>query len=183
MKNRKRVIWSNMDSLNADDWRGEYEDHLDISDLDGDASNDAEVLDWAYEMNSIYLDDERANLNIPVAGDIVAIGDIGTWRGVFKGHKMIGANISDCLYSDCDRVEWYVDLYGNMRATAIHHDGRNHYLYRQIRPTLSDEQLNNFLDKAYLGKLSKTDITRYTTRLGDLIGDVYGWRFAGRRPA
>lgn len=44
----------------------------------------------------------------------------------------------------------------------IYHDGANHYLYREIKESVSDEQLENILDKIYTGSCTKADISRYT---------------------
>ncbi|MBC5727823.1 hypothetical protein H8R91_04660 [Ruminococcus sp. NSJ-71] len=38
-------------------------------------------------------------------------------KGGVMGYKMIDSgNIKDCLYSDTDYTEWYVDKYGDLRA-------------------------------------------------------------------
>ena len=43
------------------------------------------------------------------------IGDLGRWHGRVSGYKMIDSgNIKDCLYSDTDYTEWYVDKYGDV---------------------------------------------------------------------
>ena len=78
--------------------------------------------------------------------------------------------------------KWYVDQYGNLRFTGHHHDGTNKVLYRMFRPELTDEQRENFTNKIYDGKATNADISRYTVRIGDYIGDVYGWKFSGKRP-
>lgn len=57
----------------------------------------------------------------------------------------------------------------------IYHDGTNHYLYRKIKESVSDEQLENFLDKIYTGSCTKADISRYTKSIGTHICDVYGF--------
>jgi len=59
-------------------------------------------------------------------------------------------------------ARWYVDGYKNLRADMIYHDGANHYLYREIKESVSDEQLENILDKIYTGSCTKADISRYT---------------------
>ena len=79
------------------------------------------------ETNYDYLSDERVNLNVQLSQPIIVIGDIGRWNGRVAGYKMIeSGNIKDCLYSDTDYTEWYVDKYGDLRADAVHHDGTNH---------------------------------------------------------
>lgn len=130
------------------------------------------------ETNSSYLDDERANLNIQETQPIIVIADLGRWNGRFQGYKMIeSGNIKDCLYSDTDYSEWYVDKLGDFRADAIHHDGTNHYLYRAFKDGTTPEQIERLQDKIYLGVATRSDITRVTKRLGDDIGKVYGWDF------
>jgi hypothetical protein len=86
-------------------------------------------------------------------------------------------NIKDCLYADCDTAEWYVDEHGDMRGTAHHHDGTNHYLYRAIKPDVTDEQVERLQSRIYNRQVTGADIARVTERLGDHIGAVYGWRF------
>lgn len=81
----------------------------------------------------------------------------------------------DCLYSEMDMCEWYVDKYGDLRADAVHHDGRNHYLYRVYKDTATDCQIENLKAKIYNGKATRADITRVTRRLGDDIAAVYGF--------
>jgi len=69
-----------------------------------------------------------------------------------------------------------------LRFTGHHHDGTNKVLYRMFRPELTDEQRENFTNKIYDEQATNADISRYTVRLGDYIGDVYGWKFSGKRP-
>jgi hypothetical protein len=164
------TVWSNID-LDAEDWRDELQtEYPDIS--------EDELYQMMYESNDEYLIDERANLNIQLSQPIIVIGDLGRWNGRVMGYKMIDSgNIGDCLYSDTEMTEWYVDKYGDLRADAIHHDGTNHYLYRAFKDNVSDEQIEKLQDKIYFGKATRADITRVTKRLGDEIGKVYGWDF------
>ena len=89
-------------------------------------------------------------------------------------------NIKDCLQSDCDMNEWYVDKLGDLRCTAIHHDGTNYYLYRTFKDNATDSQIERLQEKLYDGTATRQDITRITRRLGDDIGKVYGWKFPAR---
>lgn len=167
---KERTIWQNYD-LNYEDWKADLEE--DYPDEDG--YNEQFRIDRMYEINDEYLDDERINLNIRTNG-IVALGDIGRWNGRVSGYKEIkSGNIADCLYSDCDYCHWYVDRYKNFRMTGHHHDGTNYVLYREWKDGITEEQKENFLDKAYYGKLTKNDISRYTKSLGKKIAEVYGW--------
>ncbi len=179
MKDRQ-IVWSNW-NLEAEGWREAYKDFLEANELDSDPNSEEALYKWIVETNDEYLSDERENLNIQFAQPIIVIGDLGRWNGRVMGYKMIDSgNIKDCLYSDTDFTEWYVDKYGDLRADAVHHDGTNHYLYRVFKDGVTDEQIERLQDKIYFGKATRADITRVTRRLGDEIGKVYGWNFQKR---
>ena len=170
----KHIVWSDI-NLDIDKWR---DDLL----AEYPAASENELITKMYEINNDYLDDERANLNIQLPREIIAIADLGRWNGRFSGYKVIeSGNIKDCLYSDCDMNEWYVDKNGDFRCNAIHHDGTNYYLYRTFKDGITDYQIENFKDKIYNGKATWADITRITRRLGDEIGKVYGWKFQDKK--
>ena len=166
----KHIVWSDL-NLNYENWRADLESEY------PDMTEDDRIA-LMYEINSDYLSDERTNLDIRQERGIIAIADLGLWNGRFSGYKMIDSgNIRDCLYSDCDYNEWYVDRFGDLRCTAVHHDGRNHYLYRAIKESATEGQIDRLKSLIYSGRATRQDITRVTKRLGDAIGAVYGWRF------
>lgn len=170
---KKHIVWSDM-NLVLDDWRDDLKAEY------PDASDD-ELISKMYDINSDYLDDTRANLDIQLSQRIIVIGDLGLWNGRAHGYKMIeSGNIKDCFYSDCDMNEWYVDKLGDLRCTAVHHDGRNYYLYRAFKDGVTDSQIERLQEKLYDGTATRQDITRVTKRLGDDIGAVYGWQFPSR---
>lgn len=173
----RHIIWSNV-NLDLDDWREDMKEQLAENGYAPDEITEDRLYEEMLETNSSYLDDERANLNIQEAQPIIVIADLGRWNGRFQGYKMIeSGNIKDCLYSDTDYSEWYVDKLGDLRADAIHHDGTNHYLYRVFKDGTTPEQIERLQDKIYSGIATRSDITRVTKRLGDDIGKVYGWDF------
>lgn len=165
---KRHTIWSNI-RLDFEDWREDLK--AEYPDLSED-----ELMEKMYEINADYLDDERMNLNIQLSQPIIVIGDIGRWNGRVSGYKMIDSGkIKDCLYSDTDYTEWYVDEEGNLRADAYHHDGENHYLYRAFKKGTTEEQIEDLTDKIYNGEVTQADIEEVTERLGGYIGKVYGW--------
>lgn len=177
----RHIIWSNM-NLEADDWRDSYKEYLEINGLDDDPNDENKLYEYMVEANDDYLSDERRNLDIQFSQPIIVIGDLGRWNGRVTGYKMIDSgNITDCLYSDTDYTEWYVDKYGDLRANAVHHDGTNHYLYRVFKDGVTDTQIENLQDKIYNGKVTRADITRVTKRLGDEIAEVYGFSIPNQR--
>ena len=129
----RHIIWSNV-NLDLDDWRDDMKEQLLENGYAPDEITEDRLYEEMLDTNYSYLDDERINLNIQEAQPIIVIADLGRWNGRFQGYKMIeSGNIRDCLYSDTDYTEWYVDKLGDLRADAIHHDGTNHYLYRAFK--------------------------------------------------
>ena len=166
----RHVLWSNAD-LNLDDWRDDLKEYY------PELSED-ELYEAMCNINGEFLDDERMNLDIQLPQEILVIADLGFWNGRRMGYKEIpSGNIKDCLYSDTDYTEWYVDKHGDLRADAIHHDATNYYLYRVYKDGATERQKENLKRKIYEGKATRADITRVTERLGDEIGKVYGWDF------
>ena len=167
MNKTKHTIWSNL-NLDLKDWGELREEHPEYT--------EEQLTDEMYRINDDYLDDERCNLNIQCGNDIIIFGNIGRWNGRVHGYKLIeSGNIADCLYTDCDMVEWYVDENGEFRSTQIHHDGTNYLYYRKFKDTLSSDEKEEFLDQFYEGKVTQEDIDRTTDKLGKTIADVYGW--------
>ena len=166
----KHVIWSNID-LDLKDW---------IDDLKADYPDLSEEEHYAMmvERNNEFLSDERANLNVQCGDDILAVGDIGRWNGRRMGYKTIeSGKISDCLSSECDYAEWYVDREGEFRGKEIHHDGTNYIYYRKFKESADYDDRAELMDQIYRGVAKQEDIDRLTEKLGETIGAVYGWEF------
>lgn len=160
---KKRIIWQNVDVQVDEDFYDEYYPEF----------TEDERMNDALDTNDLNLGDERANLNIQLSGEIIAIADMGLWNGRKTGYKIIkSGNINDILYSDSDYVEWYSDGY-NIKATMHHHDGTNYVEYREIRADRDAEKMMNML---YSGqKVSRSMINYYTKSILPEIAKVYGW--------
>ena len=183
---KKFTIWRDtffMDTEILDDWKREIREMCEENGYD--VPEDYEMDERIEDDNAMYLEEERAHLSeIDLPESILCIGDLGLWNGRVSGYRELH-DLEDCFYSTINEIsycEWYVDAYGNLRGTESHHDGTNCYLYRMWKPETTDEQRENLLYKIYRGKATMADITRYTVRLGDYIGDLYGWKFCGKRP-
>ena len=100
--------------MDLDDWRDDLkEEYPDL--------NEDELYEKMHEANDEYLLYERENLNIELDHAILVIADLGLWNGRHLGYKEIrSGNIKDCLYSDVDMIEWFIDENGDLRANAIH---------------------------------------------------------------
>ena len=105
----RHIIWSNL-SLDVDDWREAYKEFLEANEIDADPNDENGLYEYMVETNDEYLTDERLNLDVRLSQPIIVIGDLGLWNGRRSGYKMIDSgNIKDCLFSDTDYTEWYVD--------------------------------------------------------------------------
>ena len=183
MSGKKHVIWSNL-NLELAEWEDGLREHYEINNLSYDNYDEDDHYNTMCELNNMYLDDERMNLNKNLSRTIIIIADLGLWHGRRTGYKLINSgNISDCLSDGvCDYREWYVDNKGEMRFTGHHHDGTNHYYYRVAKPTATEDHIDDITNALYNGDTEKAEklIKKYTDRLGDYIGDIYGWKFPHR---
>jgi len=162
-----RVIWTNN---NYDEWeKCMLEDYPDGIDEDG------EKVDLSYERymddcdNNLY--DERANLDIPVDGVIVAFADLGLWDGHHQGAKVVGRYVKKILSSGNDYQDWYCDRY-NVRCTDIHHDGTNTYLYRVAK---DEEQAHRLVQAIAYEGMTEEEFRKTTKSLRPYVAKVYGW--------
>lgn len=174
---KKHMIWSSY-NLNLNDWRDGIKEMWEMNDIDPSTKTEDDCIREMYEANWNYLDDERCNLNIPVEGRIILIADIGIWNGRRIGYKLLDSrNINSCLEfeKDCDWAEWYVDNHNDLRSSQTHHDGTHHIRYREVKPEITSDQLDNFCWKLYNGKATARDISKYTRSLGKRVKQVYGW--------
>lgn len=149
-----------------------------MNDIDPSTKTEADYVHEMYKASWDYLDDERCNLNILTEGRIILIADIGIWNGRRMGYRLLNAhNIKACLEfeKDCNYAEWYVDRFNDLRSTQTHHDGSHHIRYREVKPNITSDQLDNFCWKLYRGKATARDISKYTRSLGKRVKQIYGW--------
>lgn len=166
---KKRTIWSNLyDATREEDWKEDFEDWCEANGLD---KEEEDIDDFINETLSIYLDDERANLNKEVDGVIVCFADLGLWDGHHKGAKIFGTNVKDILYSNWDYTSWYCDRY-NVRSTSVHHDGTNHYLYRVAKDKKTAQRL---VKKIASGEMTEQQFMKATKSIRSYVARVYGW--------
>lgn len=173
----KHIVWSNY-NLNLDDWMEGIKENLDINEVDYSGQSREQFEDMMWETNNEYFHDEQANLNIPTEGRIIAIADLGLWNGRRMGYKLKDEkNIRACLSfdADCGYGEWWVDSHNNLRSRQSHHDGTHFILYREVKPEITSDQLDNFCWKLYNGKATSKDITKYTRAIGKRVKNIYGW--------
>lgn len=166
MKQKIHTIW------NSDFDLADYKDMFD--ELEANESPVAEEDKYEYVAGLLgdYYEDEKINLgSVRTENSIIVIADIGAWNGRFKGFKLLDNNIASCLQVMDDDTHFYCDKY-NFRATGHHHDGANHYLFRELR---KEKYLNVVQKKLNDGTLSDKELSRYTKGLRIPVGKIYGW--------
>lgn len=107
--------------------------------------------------------------------DVICIAKLGLWDGTHNAFRIFKAPTLDELFNsdrDIDEAEWYVDEYNDLRCNAHHHDGTNHYLYRQMRSELGPAARRNFYDKIQSHTLTRKDINHYTLPIGQIVLDA-----------
>jgi len=170
----KHTIWSNL-NLDVNDWKDSIIENW--KENNSGTPTDEEIYEEMLFLNGEYLEDERCNLSIQTENRIITIADLGLWNGRKIGYKLTDKrNVNECLsiYDDCDYAEIYCDRY-DVRSKQIHHDGTNYYLYREIKPNITDWQLQNFCTKLYNGTVTSQDISKYTRSLMPYLKKAYGW--------
>ncbi|MBO5059170.1 MAG: hypothetical protein J6C10_06755 [Prevotella sp.] len=169
---KKQLIWT-CDSLSDEDARKAYQESR--RECPGDEEHNVTDEEWADEV-SLWLDDERANLNKEVNGVIVAFADLGLWHGRRQGYKIIGRNIADILRSSHD-AEWFGDTY-NIRGVEYHHDGTNYILYRVAKDMEAAERIT---EKIYSGEVDEAQFRKMTRSLHPYVAEIYGWKTRCRK--
>ena len=132
-----------------------------------------EIMDEVYHQEELWYGDEQLNLDREVEGRIIAIADIGTWRGRRSGYKLCGSRLNEVLaLYKCDSISVSCNNY-TIYADLYHHDGVNHVEYRELREDTNYEVL---LDALYSQKpVSREMIRKYTKSLRPYIKEVYGF--------
>lgn len=156
---------------------GAFDEIMEANDIEDELTED-QKMDIVYDEISMDYEAEQENLSCLLDGKIMCIADLGLWNGRRSGYKYLTENLNSIFDVGEDRNEWYVDDLGDVRCKAIHHDGTNHYLFWAVKPYMNTEILE---DKLYEGTATRRDITRYTERLGDYIGKIFGCKIPRQR--
>ena len=103
---KKLTIWSNR-NINPDDWKADYLDSMEMNECDMD---ECKLWDYIHDTLSIYLDDERANLNVETNGRILVIADLGLWDGRHQGYKIYANRNVNAIFNACGE---YFEVYSD----------------------------------------------------------------------
>lgn len=159
---KKHLIWSS--EFEVEDFKDYLEEyHPEVKD-------EYEQYRLCAELNDIYLDDERMNLDIPC--DIIGIADIGRWNGRFTGVQVVD-NLNKILYTDCEIAKWYVEG-TTLKATMSHHDGTNYVKYYKFMKNLAgaEDFISDLINNV---EISKSRFYKYCKSAGKIVKKVYGF--------
>ena len=167
---KERVIYETM--YDVDDWKEAFKEYCEANQLNED---EEDIYDFIDDQIRFWYEDEEANLNIPIDGDILVIADLGLWNGRRSAYQIIHATKVSDIFNVCtnyDDVRFYCDRY-NVRADLYHHDGCNHVEFRLIKDGKNAQSL---IDKLYDNEdYTREDVRRCTTSLRKYVAKVYGW--------
>lgn len=122
-------------------------------------------------MADVEFENLKINLKKQTDNDIICIAELNLWNGRRYGYRLLNNNLSsilDCIQGDYYKI--YTDKY-NLRCKDVHHDGLNHYVYREIKENVNIDSLT---EKIYNQTATTSDITRYTKSLKPIIQEIYG---------
>ena len=108
---------------------------------------------------------------------ILAIADIGTWRGSRPGYKLLTEKLlSNIMYAGNKDGIAYTTLYydgHNVRKTVVHHDGTDRIMFREVRPSVN---IDTLCERIYNGEyISNSTLNYYTRSLKRYVKNIYGW--------
>lgn len=151
------------------------EEYSENTDTPIEEVTDSDVYDYFIDDLQYLGEDFTSDLTAvdsEISGTIIAIASLGLWNGRNLGYKEIYRlqDITSC-FEDYNTVE--IDRYNNLTLTAVHHDGTNYVIFRELKPELSDTQVENFENKLYNGTATKKDISRYTNSIGKYLKSYY----------
>jgi hypothetical protein len=137
------------------------------------------IYDSESETSEYDFDDESANLDIELDNGyntIICIADLGLWDGRKSGYKMLAGNKVNQVLSQA-QGEYYKVVYDSetddVKATDIHHDGTNYYIFRELKKNMDITILQDLI---YYGKATQADINKFTKPIGKYVRKVYGWK-------
>lgn len=162
-KDDKRIIWTS---------------EIDFEALESEYAGNIEEYCMDQE---IYLGDEKMNLDIRTAGDVIALAANGTrypefyGRGTRYGYQELTGNVNSIFRISGDDREFYYDG-ENVRGTWANHDCFGDVVFRAWRSGISEKARENFLSLFCRGQASYEDMEKVTRSIGPDVAKVYGWK-------
>ena len=162
--NKKKMLYTS--SITEDDLKYSRENMIE----DGiENLSEESVYENAVFHNAFDFEDFKDAIESMILTDILCIASLGLWNGRVYGYKVIRHSILDIIQGD------YVDIYledGDIHMDDTHHDGSNHYVFREIKDNVDIDKL---LNDIYSGKeLSNQKLSYYKKSIYPAFAELYG---------
>lgn len=159
---KRKIIFTN--DVNNEDYREDFNQFCEDNGVENTEENFYDFIDtcvrWDYE-DIISMTDKPCN-------DILVIAYLGLWDGKHTGYKLLTGHKINSIFDviQGDYFEMYIDENGEIMARDSHHDGTNHYIFREVRENvditnLLDNLLNDRLTSRQLGACTTKNLTRF----------------------
>lgn len=174
----KRIIWTTEVDTSDAALTAARQDYADDEFVHVEEMDDQELIEFLYRKNDNWHGDERMNLNITTKNPILVIADLGLWNGRKSGYKVLTTqNVGDILSTHCgDYATYYADC-DDVRCDDTHHDGTNHYIFREL--VGSEDECQPLLEAIFYGMDYSVELRKYSRSILPYVAGVYGWPVAG----
>lgn len=138
-----------------------------LSDIKGLKATEKDILNIIYNANCFLLNETRSKLNVLVTGDILKIENVvsGNKRDICI--KLLGTyNLSNCMVSMYNRVEWFIDIDGGFKSIEETKDG---HIYSEYRVLKDDVTLKDIILRLESGDAFTEIISSSSNSLGTLV--------------
>lgn len=169
------VIWDSCIDLNNEKWQEAIKEDKELNPEFWEDADEYLEMEWCHNENEMELEMLQNLLNVDLDNPILIIADLGLWDGRKSGYRLIeSGSLREILQPSCSgqsEVCWYFDG-EDIKCEEIHHDGTNHYLYREVR---NPDEIDRFLAMIYHQlDYSPDTLDRYTKPLAKDIKKILG---------
>lgn len=96
--------------------------------------------------NELPLEYVISALNIPLNNRIVMYGTIQRWDGIREGYKILARrNVNEIFSNTVGDYVTFWDEDGDIHCEDIHHDGTNNYIFRELKPEITDYEFEEYV--------------------------------------
>ena len=124
-------------------------------------------------------------LDIPLNNSIIVIEDVCGFNGrEMQGRYLHDRNVNAVFKTLCNgEMEFYLQKTGRtveLKGIEHWHNGSNFYTYRELKPALTDSQLDRLERAICDGKATAEFLSKYTKSLGKTVQEALGIKFDKR---
>lgn len=138
-----------------------------LSDIKGLKATEKDILNVIYNANCCLLNESRSKLNVLVSGYIIKIETVISEDKREICLKSLGTyNLSNCMVSMYNRVEWFIDIDDGFKSIEETKDG---HIYSEYRVLKDDVTLKDIILRLESGDAFTEIISSSSNSLGALV--------------